>query len=171
MIIKFSIFPTKYLKRTNPPHPFSCVSYLLLPGASGGGRRGGEEGSAWLGDAPRVTALREEEAGQRRRGEPLPLGHAAPAKGQDRGSGAAHPGGDAAGCWLGKPPHLSASSTLIPAGPTTWQRPAASSASPAKLLPRRQRPLGLLTPQAARPRSIFFLFSPCQRGQGVVFHL
>lgn len=64
---------------------------------------------------------------------------------------------------LGEPPHLSASSSLIPAGPTTWQRPAASSASPAKLLPRRQRPLGLLTPQAAWPRSIFFLFSPCQR--------
>lgn len=30
-------------------------------------------------------------------GEPLPLGHAAPAKGQDGGSGAAHLGGDAAG--------------------------------------------------------------------------
>lgn len=65
VIIKFSIFPTKYLQRTNPPRPFSCVSYLLLPGASGGGRRGGEAGSAWLGDVPRVTALREEEAGQR----------------------------------------------------------------------------------------------------------
>lgn len=61
---------------------------------------------------------------------------------------------------LGEPPHLSASSSLIPAGPTTWQRPAASSASPAKLLPRRQRPLGLLTPQAAWPRSIFFPLLP-----------
>lgn len=44
-----------------PPH----ISYLLLPGASGGGEHRGEARSAWLGIAAGVTALGRRDRRQR----------------------------------------------------------------------------------------------------------